>query len=298
MALAFKRDAMRTLAQRMTRQDQSVEEGGEAYQAGRDLTVNHGMNADDMAALMVAMAKQLSAFTAEANAKLDQRFHEFRDEVLKQFSNETSANKEAFNDPDFQFTVKSAQEAYARKGDGDLKVELVRLLAERSKQQSGSRVANILNEAIKVAGSLTKQEMSVLAILFVMVHVGTPSQNANQTRAFHESMLAPFLNDMPNDRNSFEYLESLRCITINAIVTRTSETIAAEKFRSQFTNGENSGAIRSFMTTSPILKAIYEMWDTNQVFQQSYLTSLGKALAHSTLVSKTGLNAPVEIWIN
>jgi len=282
----------------MTRQDQSVEEGGEAYQAGRDLTVNHGMNADEMAALMVAMAKQLSAFTDEANAKLNQRFDEFRDEVLKQFSNETTSRKEAFNDPDFQFTVKSAQEAYARKGDGDLKVELVRLLAERSKQHSGSRVANILNEAIKVAGSLTKQEMAVLAIIFVMIHVGTPTQNSIQTRAFHESILAPFLSDMPNDRNSFEYLESLRCITINAIVTRTSETILSEKFKNQFQNGESGAVIKSFMETSPVLKAVYGAWDANQVFQQSYLTSLGKALAHSTLVSKTGLNAPVEIWIS
>ncbi len=285
-------------AQGMTRQDQSVEEGGEAYQAGRDLTVNHGMNADEMAALMVAMAKQLSAFTDEANAKLNQRFDEFRDEVLKQFSNENSSRKEAFNDPDFQFTVKSAQEAYARKGDDDLKVELVRLLAERSKQQSGSRIANILNEAIKVAGSLTKQEMSVLAILFVMIHVGTPAQDANQTRAFHQSILAPFLKDMPIDRNSFEYLESLRCITINAIVSRTSESIMGEKFKAQFKNGEDGAAIKTFMEASPILKAVYERWDTNQAFQQSYLTSLGKALAHSTLVSKTGLNAPVEIWIS
>src|SRR4051812_325115 len=103
----------------MTKQDQKVETGGQAIQAARDviITKNAVMRPEQMMEIMAAMAKQLAAFSEEANRTMDERLRSFREEVLKRFANQNTSNSEAFKDPDFQFVLQDAQEAYARSGD-------------------------------------------------------------------------------------------------------------------------------------------------------------------------------------
>lgn len=282
----------------MTKQEQSLGDGAEAYQAGGDIVIHKGFGTEDMADLMMAMAKQMSAYTEQANAKLEERLNEFRDEVLQQFSDENSANREAFNDPDFQYTVRSAQEAFARSGDSDLKVELVRLLTERSKNETGTRVSNILNEAIRVGGLLTKEEMSALSVLFFMLNVGFSGNNITFARNIFDRYLSAFVGDIPSRDVSFEYLTSLGCISYNTFMSRSAADILAEKFKGQFAGFDDGQKIRDELVKSDVLRAVFDKWDAMRAFQGSNLTLLGKVLAHSACVSKSGLDAPLEVWVS
>lgn len=195
----------------MGRQDQSVE-GGEAYQSFGNLTVNRGMDASQMAELMLAMGKQLQVYFAEAEAKLDEQLAGFRESVLKEFAKpENKENTEAFADPSFQFVLNDAQKAYARDGSPSLRDDLVGLLVERSRLHGSDRASKILSRAISTAGSLGKHEYAALAINFFIEHVKLAAASKSDLVDQVADIVIPFINDITDNLTTYEYLEELGC---------------------------------------------------------------------------------------
>lgn len=348
----------------MPRQDQTVSEDGEAYQAGRDITVHKGLTPEQMSEIMVAMAAQLGTYFAKAEATASQRVNDLRHEILAEFgSRDTDANSEAFLDPDYQFVVQGAQQSFARNGDEWLKKELVRLLAVRSRQESGSRKAMILNEAISIAGNLTKEEYSALVVGFIMKQVKVSRGSVDEIFDTLNSWLEPFVNDLPQDNHAYDYLESMRCVSINLItgvefwdvITKTYRMELSQGFSLESLNNVlavNGGArnvgrilvavgdsqarfvapdrtaleaslasmgfpaegvrmllklhdtglmspdaIKSYVRArAPALASAESRWSTTKL-HQSVHTALGKALAHSALVSRTGFDGELEEWV-
>lgn len=201
----------------MTKQDQKVEAGGQAIQAARDviITKTAAMSPEQMMEIMAAMAKQLAAFTEEANRTLDERLHSFRDEVLKRFSNHETSNPESFKDPDFQFVLRDAQEAYARSGDEAVRDTLVDIVARRSMETNRDRLAMALNDAAKKAPSLTKNEFAELSLCYILRY--TKSYKVNDFKTFLENcsrQIMPFVPDVSEENASYLHLESQGCAKI------------------------------------------------------------------------------------
>src|SRR6267378_6942313 len=142
----------------MMRQDQSVDAGGAAIQAGRDVVVHSGITAEQMTQIMVAVGKQLAIFTDEARKITDERINAFQRSVLARFAKPGQANPDAFKDPDFQYVLADAQEAVARSGDEAVRETLVDIVARRSMEKDRNRLALTLNHAAKVAADLTENE--------------------------------------------------------------------------------------------------------------------------------------------
>ncbi len=173
-----------------------------------------------MAEVMVALAGQLQTYFKRAEDLAAQRFEELRNSIVEEFSRPgTTAEPEAFQDPDYQYVLRSAHESFARRGDEELKRELVRLLAERSSRAPQSRTALVLNEAIGLAGRLTKQELAALAMLFLFKYVRLGATGPIQLLENIRKCIQVFVDDLPTDDNAFEYLEALRCCSINHITS-------------------------------------------------------------------------------
>jgi len=233
----------------MSRQDQSVGEGGEAYQAGHNLTVNKGLSSEQMTEIMVAMATQLGTYFSEAEKTAEQRINDLRSEILEEFSSPNSKSKsEAFLDPDYQFVVKEAQNSYARNGDEWLKKELVRLLSIRSNQQSGSRKAMILNEAISIAGNLTQEEYSALSISFIISNVKIGGGNIEAILTGLNNFISPFINYLPKDNHAYDYLESMRCISINLVTSSDIWHVITTNYRMDLNNGFQVGKLEKVIS--------------------------------------------------
>lgn len=201
----------------MTKQDQNVETGGQAIQAARDviITKNAAMSAKQMMEIMAAMAKQLAAFTEEANRTMDERLHSFRDEVLKRFANQETSNSEAFKDPDFQFVLRDAQEAYARSGDDAVRDTLVDIIARRSMETKHDRLAMALNDAARKAPSLTKNEFAELSLCYILRYTKTNTVISFQSfLANVASQIMPFVPDISEEAASYWHLESQGCAKI------------------------------------------------------------------------------------
>lgn len=221
----------------MARQDQSVE-GGTAYQAQGNLTVTNGMDADQMAAVMIAMAKHLQVHFAEAEAKLEERLTDFRKAVLAEFAKpENEAATEAFKDPDFQFVLDDAQRVFARDGSGDLRDDLVRLLVQRSQLDGKDRLAKILNYSIELAGSFSKHEYAALAMNFLFTTVVFQTQDQNMLLDQLNAYVRPFYNDLSEITTVYEYIEAQRCGNINYVVTRNVVEGLHKKYAALFSDG-------------------------------------------------------------
>src|ERR1700709_2560740 len=99
-------------------QDQVAGKGAIAIQSARDTIINAGISANDMRAIMETLAAQIPTFTAMARDIVNERLQDFEEKVLQKFSTASqSVNPEAFKDPDFQYLLNRAQNAYARSGE-------------------------------------------------------------------------------------------------------------------------------------------------------------------------------------
>lgn len=348
----------------MSRQDQQVGEGGEAYQAGASLTVNRGMSTDQMAELMMAMAAQLQQYMAEARETFDQRCAELRDELIEEFSKpDTEADSGALRDPDYQFVLKAAHESYGRKGGEELREELVKLLGQRSMIETGTRPALILNDAIRIAGNLTSEEYAALAMTFLIKYVSVAGLLKAQVIATFTRILDSFLPHLPSENHSYEYLAGIGCLSVNLVsgvdlwhamnttygfrfgrgfeVKELEDALAGavpikqlsgvlirldgdlywfigprkEEFEAALRDrGLQDDVIARLVTlvdsklitdqdmkvelvsAIPAFNHFEEVWSKTQI-KNSVLTSLGKTLAHSVVVSRIDFKGPLSIWI-
>lgn len=221
----------------MSRQDQTAHEGAEAYQAGGDLVVNRGLSSDELATLLVAMGRELKVHFDEAERKVEERLAQFREAVITEFSENASSKTEAFSDPDFQFITARAQEAYVRSGSGRLKDDLVQLLGKRSSSPAGSRLAKVLNQAIETAGNLSEQELAILAISFALQNVRFGGPTTGILIKHFGAGVYPFLDDLTDNQNAYEYLEAQRCGSVNHIITRSLSGVLHQSYASRMSGG-------------------------------------------------------------
>ena len=215
----------------MSKQQQEVSEGGQAIQAGGDIVVHNGMSVDQISEIIVSITQKITALTHEARAEQERRFGELKDALLHEFAKpETKANAEAFSDPDFQYVVKDAHEAFARRGDADLKVKLVNLISERSARHASTRVAQTLNKAIELAGKLSREEYAALVMLFTIQNVFITGAQSDVIFNSIDNLLAPFVNDLPADGHSIQCLQSLGCVSINHVMTNSLAGILVNRY--------------------------------------------------------------------
>ena len=199
----------------MARQEQQVDPGGRAIQAGRDVVIHSGMSPDDMAEIMVAMAKQLSIYQADAMRTVEERLKEFQSEVVKRFIEPDQANSEAFRDPDFQYLIAEAQEAYARSGDAAVRGTLIDIIARRSLEKERNRMSITLNEAATKAALLTANEFAAMSLAYLVKYtLNNKVISFESLCEYLSSQLMPFVPDIAKEDTSFWHIEAQSCGSI------------------------------------------------------------------------------------
>jgi hypothetical protein len=242
----------------MNEQQQKVGIGGEGYQAAGSITVVKGFGPEQMAGVMFALSRQLSGFLQEAHAIVEARCAQLHDAVLEEFARrDKAANPEAFKDPDYQYVLRSAQTSFARSGDEALKIELVRLLAERSVRPTRARISHILNQAIEVAGNLTREEYAALGVAFLILHVSMRVSSPEILIDRLRLLLEPLVGDLPEDKSAYEYLEAMRCVAINRVGVIDLLMIMHEAHGGSFSDGFTEEDLRTILP-SHLTEAVLE----------------------------------------
>jgi len=199
----------------MSRQDQSVESGGAAIQAGGDVVVHQGMSPKQMSEIMMAIAKQLSIYHDEARHIADGRFASFQEELLKRFANPKQADPNAFRDPDFQYLIGDAQEAFARSGDEAVRDTLIDIIAKRSLEKTRNRLTITLNDAATRAANLTENEFAALSLIYLVRHAVDNKVTTFSAYCDHlKSQLLPFARNISAEPSSFWHMQAQACGSI------------------------------------------------------------------------------------
>lgn len=215
-------------------QTQSVK-GGEAYQAGNDLTIINGIDADGMAAVMVSLSKHLHVHFQESEAKLDQRLSDLRESIITEFAKADNAEAtKAFSEPDFQFMLDDAQRVYAGDGSDELRTDLTRLIVQRAKHDGRGRIAKVLNRAIQLAGMFSSDEYSAIAINFLVANVRIAGKNPSALTALFARLLAPFAAELRDSHQVYEFIESQGCASFNHLTTRSLSDMLYHNYAGTF----------------------------------------------------------------
>lgn len=158
---------------------------------------------------IISQVVQLSVqYNAEAKQKVEDRLREFKEDLLKLFVS-SKANPEALKEPDFQYMLGSAQEAYARSGEASVKDTLVDIIARRSKAPEASREALALNDAASRAPKLTTQEFASLSIAYILKYTISNEINSIDTlAAWFKKDILPFIDDLSTDDAAYWHIDS------------------------------------------------------------------------------------------
>jgi hypothetical protein len=184
---------------------------GLAVQSGRDTTFNQGITVDQVCMLLDSMSANMKLGVA----LMDDRFKEFKLEVMKRLDDEAALQREAFKDPDFLYVLAKAQHQYARTDDTVRHKNLLDLIVLRSKQNESGRLALTLNDAVDKASVLTRNEFAELSMCFLIRNTQFKTQSIQELSTHLNRCLVPLLDDISVEHSSYTYLESHSCASID-----------------------------------------------------------------------------------
>ncbi len=187
--------------------------GHQTNYLGHEITVNQGMSTPEVIAIVQALYDanfpKLIAIAKEESAKNIAKFENaFRDEVSK---NLTPEQLQKFSDPDVQIALYDAVQSAARKDNDVLRKMLSNLIVQRVKNDPDELKQKVLNEAVATVGKLTKDQMKILTLCFIIKH-GTfiGKHNWDNFKLLFEKAIKPFI-DFKGTRAEIFHLQYAGC---------------------------------------------------------------------------------------
>ncbi|EMS99177.1 hypothetical protein H009_02773 [Agrobacterium tumefaciens str. Cherry 2E-2-2] len=198
----------------MTDQRAKATGDSQIIQSARDTNV--GLSAADMVAIFEALTKMVDHYVDNAREMVEQRMNAFQEQILREFATGGKGRPEAFRDPDFQFVLGRAQQAFARSGDSELGDILTDMITQRSLQENRSRLTLSLNDAVEKSALLTRNEFAELGLSHVFRNTLRVFKGFQQFVNFM-GVLMKFVPDISKNTSSYDYLESLGIATVSVL---------------------------------------------------------------------------------
>jgi len=199
-------------------QNQNVENGATAIQAGENVTVvNVGVSASEARQIALDVAKAtFYELTDKAKEIASVRVEEITDKVIKKLEKEFPEGLKKAEDPDFQYALFTVQKEYARNADADLGDLLVDLLVDRSKQEQRDILQIVLNESLQVAPKLTNEQLAALAVMFLFKYTQNYSVGNHETLGeYFDKNVKPFSDKLVKNNACYQHLEFSGCGSIS-----------------------------------------------------------------------------------
>ena len=174
-----------------------------------------GMSSSDACALATNLfLENFPKLQEEAMKIARQRVDEFVDTLLHKLDERKITDYSVFADPDVQYVLCEAQKKYARMGKKEQLSILTDLLLERLVCGDDMSRKNIIDQAIKTAGLLSRDQLDTLAVLMLVKHVKLHFNNIEQLQYALQEWHSIFPNVNPNH---FSYLNSQGCLELHVI---------------------------------------------------------------------------------
>ncbi len=211
---------------------------------GRDITIGLSFTEARQVAMDVFNANfyRLRSIAAEV---AQSRAEAFLNSYFEKVAEEGNTEIPEAENPDFQYSIFTAQKEYARTGDNDLGELLVRLLIDRTKIVERNLQQIVLNEALTVAPKLTQSQIDVLSVIFLLVYTKNNSLiNIDSLRKYFDTFFIPFIPSISEKMSLYQHLEFASCGTIT-ISSRDISDIFLKHYPALFCKGFNEEELKA-----------------------------------------------------
>ncbi|WP_323142803.1 LPO_1073/Vpar_1526 family protein [Massilia phyllosphaerae] len=221
-------------------QAQEAADGAVAVQAGRDVVMHVGVTTPEEVRALASdtfkadFVKMLGMAEAIAEARANKVLEAFIDRVERV---NPSALRYA-NDPDFRYTLYTAQKTAARTDNSGLHDLLVELLVQRTFEAPRSLIQLVLNESIEVVQRISTSQINTLSLAFVILTLRFASVASFDT--FLKTMdvyVEPLLSDVAGSKASLSHLEYAGCGTNSDTMRRLMADMLLRSYPGAFQQG-------------------------------------------------------------
>jgi hypothetical protein len=176
-----------------------------------------------------------------------QRAKEFTESFLQQLAQRQPKGSESANDPDFQYSLFTAQKEYARSGEKDLGEILADILVDRAAENGKTIKQIVLNESINTAPKLTSLHWDALAIVFLQKYVGFPwVSHISHIPILISKYYLPFISNLPTKQTCCQHMEYAGCGTVS-IGSTAIEFVWKLNFGGLFQKGFSEEELKSVL---------------------------------------------------
>jgi hypothetical protein len=212
-------------------QTQEAADGAVAVQAGRDVVMHVGVTPDEVRALASDTFKaDFVKMLGMAEAIAEARANKVLDAFVEQIERVNPSALTYANDPDFRYTLYTAQKTAARSGDGKLEDLLVELLVERACEAPRTLIQLVLNEAIEVIQRISNAQINALTLTFVLRHLLLDSASFDALIKAMDVYVQPFLSEVGGSYASLSHLEYTGCGTLDDRALQMAASILANTY--------------------------------------------------------------------
>ena len=151
-----------------------------------------------------------------AEEPVKKRAEETTEQFIKELKQRNPEGIKQAENPDFQYSLFSIQKEFAKTGDQELGNLLVDILVERSKEQERNILQIVLNESLKIAPKLTKDQLAALSIIFLLKYTRFLGMNSlDGLKYYIEARLTPFINELTESETCYQHLSFAGCGAIS-----------------------------------------------------------------------------------
>lgn len=213
----------------------------------------------------------------EAQKIVNERVKELTDDLFQKLSKKDASEYEEFKDPGMQFTLVESMKGYATYGDHSKLNLLTSLLVGRLESKDSFVLKSTIDNAIKIANSLSKDQLDYLALIFFVKHCHNNALDGkiDETVAYFNNFLNIFALD---DFHHYFYLNSIGCLQLLL-------GTAVEKLSKKYKLDKNM-----------LNEKLDKRYDN--IPGDWGLSYTGIVIAITYINIKTNLNLDYNIWIN
>lgn len=279
------------------KQDQTVEGGSTAIQAGGDVHY-HGLSLLEVKELCALFLRNsFPQLREEARQTAEQHVRDFAEQLESRLVNDAaSIVLEKFREPDVQAAINDAVQASARKGAAANPILLSTLIAERVSKHSSTYKDIVISEAVNVIPKLTQPQISLLSFVHF---IKSTTINGIATVAALEPYGKVALIFSSGGFNLSEsqkhHIQYTGACSINSILGGDIYDALRTNSYSYFDVKDTPAFKSAISTQAPSFATLLNQFDKEQLFSCN-LTSVGQAIAIANISNYLG-KLDYGIWL-
>lgn len=243
----------------MTKNRQSQKAGDSSTNVQVEtININRSLSYDDVKSICIDTFKNnfltLSDRAAETAIKRAEKLINNFLETLMERCPDALQNAD---NPDLQYAIFTAQKEYARTGDQELSDILVDILVDRFKEPDRNILQIVLNESLRIAPKLTKDQLSTLSIIFCLRHTRYIKMDSLSALSHYiDYRISPFVDNLTIKDPCYQHLEYTGCGSIG-IGSLKIGTIFKNSYSGLFSKGFSESDKETIVADNPSAQSMF-----------------------------------------